>query len=153
MVMKYMTQITIILAVALAGEICAEVIPLPVPASVYGMLLMLTLLFTGIIKIDQVRAAAVLMIEVMAVMFVPSTVAIINFWPLSPKLLLASVLLVFIATMLVMTVTGHTTQLIQRLTRSGDMNVNSDVAVNGDVAANRAETPKETAHDESEAAS
>jgi holin-like protein len=115
---KYLAQLTIILAVTLTGEVLSRLVPLPVPASVYGMMLMFGLLATGLLKLKQVRDVALLLIEVMAVMFVPSSVMIVTLWPLAPELLLAAGLLICVGTLLVMTVTGHTTQAIQRLLRS-----------------------------------
>ncbi len=39
--MKYIRQFTIILFISLAGEIIHLLVPLPVPASIYGLLIML----------------------------------------------------------------------------------------------------------------
>ena len=50
-------------------------LPLPVPASVYGLVLMLAALMTGIIKVGQVEETADFLIEIMPVMFVPAGVA------------------------------------------------------------------------------
>ncbi|MDR2620240.1 MAG: CidA/LrgA family protein [Propionibacteriaceae bacterium] len=101
--------------ITLVGELLSGLVPLPVPASVYGMAIMFTLLATGVLKIKQIRDVAVLLIEVMAVMFVPSSVAIITLWPLASELLLAAGILVCLGTLLVMAITGHATQATQRL--------------------------------------
>ena len=50
--MKYVKQFLIILAVSLAGEILKYVLPLPIPASIYGMAILFTALMTGLIKLD-----------------------------------------------------------------------------------------------------
>ena len=41
--MKYIKQLAIILAVTAVGEILKYLLPLPVPASIYGLVLMLVL--------------------------------------------------------------------------------------------------------------
>ena len=56
--MKYFRQFFLILAISFAGEILHMVLPLPVPASIYGLVLMLLALVTGIVKIEQVKDTA-----------------------------------------------------------------------------------------------
>ena len=45
--MKYIRQLAIILAVTCVGEFLKSILPFPVPASIYGLVLMLLLLVTG----------------------------------------------------------------------------------------------------------
>ena len=47
-----------ILLFSFIGEFFRMVIPLPVPASVYGLVLLLAALLTGVIKLDQVVTVA-----------------------------------------------------------------------------------------------
>ena len=56
--MKYMKQFAIILAVTFAGELLHTAIPLPVPASIYGLVIMLVLLITRLIKVEMVKKTA-----------------------------------------------------------------------------------------------
>ena len=63
--MKYLKQFTIILFVSFLGELLHLVIPLPIPASVYGLVLMLLALCFGILHLEQVKAAADFLIEIM----------------------------------------------------------------------------------------
>ena len=55
--MKHMKQFGIILVVTCIGEILKLFIPLPVPGSIYGLLLMLFLLMTHIVPLEEVREA------------------------------------------------------------------------------------------------
>ena len=52
---KYIFQFARITAFCLAGEVLAAVLPLPIPASVYGLLLLAAALKFGVLKLDQVR--------------------------------------------------------------------------------------------------
>ena len=79
--MKFLRQFAIILFVSFLGEILHILIPLPVPASVYGLLLMFTALCTGILKQEQVREAADFLIEIMPVMFIPAAAGLLDAWP------------------------------------------------------------------------
>ena len=50
---KYIFQFARITAFCLAGEVLAAVLPLPIPASVYGLLLLAAALKFGVLKLDQ----------------------------------------------------------------------------------------------------
>ena len=63
--MKYLKQFGIILFVSLLGELLRMLIPLPIPASVYGLVLMLILLMIGIIKLQQIKEVSAFLIEIM----------------------------------------------------------------------------------------
>lgn len=75
--MKYLRQFCIILLVSALGEGLHILLPLPVPASVYGLVLMLGALASGILKLEQVEEAADFLVEIMPVMFVPE---VWDFW-------------------------------------------------------------------------
>ena len=53
--MKYLSQFLIILGFTLAGEALQRIIPLPIPASVYGLALLFTALCLKIVKVEQVK--------------------------------------------------------------------------------------------------
>ena len=56
--MKYVKQFVIIIAISFIGEFLKYLLPLPVPASIYGMVLMFVALLTGILKLDDVKDTA-----------------------------------------------------------------------------------------------
>lgn len=112
--MKYLRQFCIILFVSFLGEILHFIIPLPVPASVYGLVLMLLALCTGILKPEQVDAAADFLIEIMPVMFLPAAVGLLEAWPSLQPVWLPVILITVITTVIVMAVTGRVTQHIIR---------------------------------------
>ena len=62
--MEYLKQFTIILAVTCVGEIMKMVIPLPIPGSIYGLVLMLGLLISGKLRIERVEKAAKFLVEI-----------------------------------------------------------------------------------------
>ena len=85
-------------------------IPLPVPASVYGLVLMLAALITGVLKLGQVRETATFLIEIMPVMFIPAGVGLMESWPSLQPVWLPVILITIVTTVLVMAVTGKVTQ-------------------------------------------
>ena len=78
--MKYLHQFSIILLVSFLGEIAHSLLPLPIPASVYGLMMMFFALCMGMIKLDQVKEAASFLIEIMPVMFLPAAAGLLDSW-------------------------------------------------------------------------
>ena len=112
--MKYLKQFAIIIFISFLGEICHALIPLPVPASVYGLVLMLAALVTGILKLGQVRETAAFLIEIMPVMFIPAGVGLMESWSSLQPVWLPVILITIVTTILVMAVTGKVTQAMIR---------------------------------------
>ena len=110
--MDYILQFARILAFCLAGEALPHVLPLPVPASIYGLLLLFLALETGLLKPERVKAASTFLIAVFPVMFVPGTVGVLELWEVLAGLWLPILLAVFVVTALVFVVTGHVTQTL-----------------------------------------
>ena len=110
--MKYLKQFGIILFVSLLGELLRMLIPLPIPASVYGLVLMLILLMTGIIKLQQIKEVSAFLIEIMPVMFIPAGVGLLESWPSLRPVWNPVVFISVATTILVMAVTGRVAQRI-----------------------------------------
>jgi holin-like protein len=102
----------IILLLSFLGEVLKMFIPLPIPASVYGLVLMLLCLVTGILKTSQVKEAAFFLIEIMPVMFIPAAAGLIDSWKVLQPLLLPILVITVVITIFVMVVTGKIAQMI-----------------------------------------
>ena len=83
--MKYLKQFGIILGLSLLGELLNYLIPLPVPASIYGLVLMFLCLHFKVIKLGDVKETAVFLIEIMPLMFIPAAVGLVNAWGISAR--------------------------------------------------------------------
>lgn len=110
--MKFLRQFMIILLLSFLGEVLKMFIPLPIPASVYGLVLMLLCLVTGILKTTQVKEAAFFLIEIMPVMFIPAAAGLIDSWKVLQPLLLPILVITVVITIFVMVVTGKIAQMI-----------------------------------------
>lgn len=110
--MKYVKQFCIILFISALGELLHLLLPLPVPASVYGLLLMLAALCTGVLKLDQVEETSDFLIEIMPVMFIPAGVGLMNAWDVLKPVIVPMVVLMVLTTVIVMAVTGRVTQAV-----------------------------------------
>ena len=78
--MKYIVQFEIIIAISLIGELLNRIIPLPIPASIYGMVILFTALCTGLIKLSAVKETGKFLIYIMPMMFIPATVGLLESW-------------------------------------------------------------------------
>mgnify|MGYP000019323915 CR=1 FL=1 len=76
--MKFVRQFMIILAISFVGELLHALLPLPVPASIYGLVLMLIGLQTGILPLNAVNEAGGFLIEIMPMLFIPAGVGLMN---------------------------------------------------------------------------
>lgn len=118
--MKFIKQFGIILAISFIGEIMNYLIPLPVPASIYGLVLMLLCLHFGIVHIDSVKDSGIFLIEIMPLMFVPAAVGLIESWKTIGSKIGTYLIITVLSTIFVMIVAGHTTQAFIRFSKSKD---------------------------------
>ena len=112
--MKYLKQLFLILLFSFLGEILKELIPLPIPASIYGMALMLISLLSGLIKLEQVRETGKFLIEVMPVMFIPAGVGLMDSWDVLRPLLVPVLVITVVSLMTVMAVSGRLARAVIR---------------------------------------
>ena len=117
--MKYVRQFLWILLFSFAGELLKYWIPLPVPASIYGLLLLLLALLTGIVHLEMVKETARFLIEIMPLMFIPAAVELLESWGALKGILILISITTLVSTVLVMGVSGRVTQhLLWRRRRS-----------------------------------
>ena len=110
--MKYINQFAIILAISLVGELLNLLIPLPVPASIYGMTILFAALCTGIIKLSAVKETSHFLVQILPMMFIPATVELLEKWDEMQSFLTAIIVISIVSTIVVIFVSGRTTQHI-----------------------------------------
>lgn len=115
--MKYIYQLLIILLVSFVGELFRYFIPLPIPASIYGLVIMLVLLCTGIIKLEQIEKTSDFLIEIMPLMFIPGGVGLVTIWADLKQMLLPVIVICMVSTVFVMAVTGKVTEFVMKRKR------------------------------------
>lgn len=112
--MKLLKQILIILAISFIGELLKYLLPLPVPASIYGMVILFIGLLTGIIPLASVKDAGKFLIEIMPVMFIPAGVGLMSSWGTLKPVLLPVNIITVAALITVMAATGRVSQFVIR---------------------------------------
>lgn len=117
--MKYVKEFGIILIVSLVGELLNYFLPLPVPASIYGLVLMFLCLMLGVIKLSDVHDTACFLIEIMPIMFIPPAVGLMASWDVIQANLVAYLIIAAVTTIVVMAVSGLVTQEVLKRARRG----------------------------------
>lgn len=115
--MKYVYQIGIISGISFAAELLYALLPFPVPASVYGLVILLLLLLTKTVKLEQVETVADWLIKIMPILFVGPSVGLINSFDDIKGQILPLVLMCVCSTLGVMIVTSIAAQAVIRRKR------------------------------------
>ncbi len=112
--MKYIKQFAIIALLTFLGECLNLLLPLPVPASIYGMVLLFLCLQTGILKLAQIEDAADLLLAVMPIFFISPTTSLMISIGMIKNDLFSVVLTCIVSTVVVMAVTGGVAQAVMK---------------------------------------
>lgn len=109
---QYLFQFARILAFCFLGEVCHAVLPLPVPASVYGLILLLLALKFGLVKLEQVKEVGTYLTGIFPLLFVPAAAGVMELWAEMGDMLLPILIAIIPVTVLVMASAGKTTQAL-----------------------------------------
>ncbi len=112
--MKYIRQFCIIMGISFLGEGLRYLIPLQIPASIYGLVILFLCLQFKLIALSSVRETGYFLIEIMPLMFIPATVGLLDAWPSLRPVLLPIISIIVVSTFVVMVVSGRVTQLAMR---------------------------------------
>lgn len=115
--MKYVKEGSIIFGITLCGEFLNRALPLPVPAGVYGLFLLLTLLCTGIIKLKDIEATGNFLLDIMPILFIPASVELIESYAQLQSLWIPIVVTSVVSTVVVMIITGKVAEFMLRGTK------------------------------------
>ena len=107
------------MGITFVAEIIKYFVPLPVPASIYGLVLLFLLLKCGILKLRQIEDVGGLLLELMPVLLVPASVSFLTVLDTIQVMLLPVLIMGFLGTIVVMMVTGLISQKIIQWSRKG----------------------------------
>ena len=110
--MKYVIQFLIIAAFAFIGELLHWFIPLPIPASIYGIVLLFIALELKWVKVSDIREVSSFLIAVMPIMFIPAAAGLMESWGAAKSSVWEYALITIVSTFVVMGVSGAVTQFV-----------------------------------------
>lgn len=112
--MKYIRQFGIILVISFIGELLNCIIPLPIPASIYGIILLFLCLEFKIIPLGAIKDTGNFLIEIMPIMFIPAAVGLVTSWDIIRHSLVQYLVVITASTVIVMATAGRITQALIR---------------------------------------
>lgn len=118
--LKYIKQILIVLCFCAAGQVLEQLIPLPVPAAIYGFVLLFVALCTGILKESHIAQTADFLISGMGILFVAPAVNILAYYDIIAPQLAKVCLVIVLSTAVVFGISGLVTQWLRK--REDDQN-------------------------------
>ena len=123
--LKYIKQFAIITFISLIGEALGHLIPLPVPASIYGVVILFFCLECKIIPLSAIKETGLFLVSIMQILFIPATVGLIDTWDVFAPNWLAYTVIIIVSTFMVMLVSGKVTQGIIRLDQKKEAKKNA----------------------------
>ncbi len=108
--MKYVFQFARIMGFCLAGEILHALLPLPIPAGIYGLVLLAAALLTGVVRLEQVKQTGDFLSGLFPLLFIPTVAGVMEVWDRIAGNLLPILVVLIPVTWLVMAVAGKVTQ-------------------------------------------
>lgn len=109
-IMKFAKELAIILGISFLGEVLNQLLPLPVPAGVYGLFFMLALLCGKILRLEDVEGCGNFLLDNMSPMFIPAGVGIIRYREQLMQVGVPYLVINVISTFIVFIVTGWMVQ-------------------------------------------
>ena len=119
---KEFKQFTIIIFLSFLGEVLHALIPFPIPASIYGIILLFLLLERKVLALEDISEVSSFLLFIMPVLFVPAAVGLIEAWDELRASLTAYVTIIIAVTFIVMVSTGHITQFFLNRTKAKEKN-------------------------------
>lgn len=112
--MKFLTQLCIIMGFTFVGEAIQRMLPLPIPGSVYSLVMLFLALCFGLVKLEQVKDAARFLTSILPLLFVAPAVGIVEYWDLISSNLLSIILLILATTVLTFGISGTVVQQLAK---------------------------------------
>lgn len=114
-VSSFLNQAFIFALVMLVSNGISYLSPIPLPASVVGLILLFLALCTGIVKLEQVEALGTRLTSIMSFLFVPSGISLINSMDLMKSYGIQIIFVIIAATLILMAAIGWSGELLKFL--------------------------------------
>lgn len=117
----YLKQSAWIFGFTLLGEALHRLLPLPIPAAVYGLVLLFVALCLKIVKVEQINKVSDFLLTILPILFVSPAVNLLESWGILAPHVIPIALLVISSTVLVFAVAGLISQLFCRKEKADEM--------------------------------
>lgn len=125
---NFFHQVIVISVILLISKIIESFMPIPMPASVIGLVLLFVCLCTGIIKLGQVEKLGTTLTDNIGLLFVPAGISVVKSLGLISEHPFLIIGLIFISTLLLLLCTGFFSQMIVMTTERKVREENSEAS-------------------------
>ena len=112
--MKYFRQILLLLLFTTLSELLHCLIPAPIPASIYGMVLVFAALSLKIIRVEAIADVGGFLVSILPVLFVAPLASLMDYWGAIKDDLIPIFLIIFASTIIVFGLSGSVTQWLMK---------------------------------------
>ncbi|WP_072446200.1 antiholin-like murein hydrolase modulator LrgA [Staphylococcus argenteus] len=109
-------QVIVIALVLFVSKIIESFMPIPMPASVIGLVLLFILLCTGAVKLGEVKKVGTTLTNNIGLLFVPAGISVVNSLGVISQAPFLIIGLIIVSTILLLICTGYVTQIIMKVT-------------------------------------
>ncbi|MBH4902796.1 antiholin-like murein hydrolase modulator LrgA [Staphylococcus aureus] len=109
-------QVIVIALVLFVSKIIESFMPIPMPASVIGLVLLFVLLCTGAVKLCEVEKVGTTLTNNIGLLFVPAGISVVNSLGVISQAPFLIIGLIIVSTILLLICTGYVTQIIMKVT-------------------------------------
>lgn len=109
---NFFHQVIVISVILLISKIIESFMPIPMPASVIGLVLLFICLCTGVVKLGQVERVGTALTDNIGLLFVPAGISVVKSLGLISEHPFLIIGLIFISTLLLLLCTGFFSQMI-----------------------------------------
>ena len=117
----YLKQSAWIFGFTMLGEALNRLLPLPIPAAVYGLVLLFAALCLKVIKVAQINKVSDFLLTILPILFVSPAVNLLESWGILAPHVIPIALLVLSSTILVFAVSGLVSQFFCRKEKDDGM--------------------------------
>lgn len=109
-------QVIVIALVLFVSKIIESFMPIPMPGSVIGLVLLFVLLCTGAVKLGKVEKVGTTLTNNIGLLFVPAGISVVNSLGVISQAPFLIIGLIIVSTILLLICTGYVTQIIMKVT-------------------------------------
>lgn len=113
--MKLLREMLLVLAIYFVGEFISKGLHLPLPGNILGMIILLILLCTKVVKVEHVDNISTFLLDHLAFLFIPAGVGVLNAMNVLNGNITKLLIIVVTSTMVIMAVTGTIVQTVMKL--------------------------------------
>ena len=109
--------IIIVALVTAISELLSRYVPITMPASIYGIVILFLLLQLGVVKKEKVEGVCKFLIKIMPLTFIPAAVSLIDSFLDLKAIIVPVIMAIVVSTIFVMATTGKFCETLLKLRR------------------------------------